>query len=52
MREIAILGGYQYYRTAPPPGVKSLWLGWITLTGMVAGWRLAHEQARDPTYDA
>ena len=47
VREIAILGGYQYYRTAPPPGVKSLWLGWQRLTGMVEGWRLAHSTARE-----
>lgn len=47
VREIAILGGYQYYRTAPPPGVKSLWLGWRYLTGLVHGWRLAHQQIYD-----
>jgi hypothetical protein len=47
VREIAILGGYQYYRTAPPPGVKSLWLGWRYLTGLVQGWRLAHQQIYD-----
>ena len=41
IREVAVIGGYQYYRTAPPPGVKSLWLGWRHLTGMVEGWRLA-----------
>lgn len=38
---IAELGGWQRYRTAPPPGVKSLWIGWITLRGMVHGYRLA-----------
>ena len=38
---IAELGGWQRYRTAPPPGVKSLWVGWITLRGMVQGYRLA-----------
>lgn len=47
VREIAILGGYQSYRTAPPPGVKSLWLGWRYLTGLVEGWRLAHQQDYD-----
>ena len=47
VREIAILGGYQYYRTAPPPGVKTLWLGWRYLTGLVQGWRLAHQQLYD-----
>lgn len=47
VREIAILGGYQYYRTAPPPGVKSLWLGWRYLTGLVHGWRLARQQIYD-----
>lgn len=38
---LAELGGWQRYRTAPPPGVKSLWVGWITLRGMVQGYRLA-----------
>lgn len=38
---VAELGGWQRYRTAPPPGVKSLWVGWITLRGMVDGYRLA-----------
>jgi Transposase DNA-binding/Transposase DDE domain len=38
---VAELGGWQRYRTAPPPGVKSLWVGWITLRGMVRGYRLA-----------
>ena len=38
---VAELGGWQRYRTAPPPGVKSLWVGWITLRGMVQGYRLA-----------
>lgn len=37
---VAELGGWQRYRTAPPPGVKSLWVGWITLRGMVRGYRL------------
>lgn len=39
--EIARLGGYQPYRTAPPPGVKALWQGQIALESMVIGWRLA-----------
>lgn len=52
VREIATLGGYQYYRKALPPGVKSLWLGWKRLTGMVEGWRLAQEQFSGRTYDA
>jgi hypothetical protein len=38
---VAERGGWQRYRTAPPPGVKSLWVGWITLRGMVQGYRLA-----------
>lgn len=38
---LAELGGWQRYRTAPPPGVKSLWVGWITLRPMVHGYRLA-----------
>jgi hypothetical protein len=32
IREIARLGGYQYYKNAPPPGVKSLWSGRRYLT--------------------
>lgn len=51
VREIAVLGGYQYWRNAPPPGVKSLWLGWKRLTGMVEGWRL-HEEISRGRYDA
>lgn len=51
VREIAVLGGHQYWRNAPPPGVKSLWLGWKRLTGMVEGWRL-HEQITGRRYDA
>lgn len=42
---VAELGGWQRYRKAPPPGVKSLWVGWITLRGMVQGYRLAREAA-------
>lgn len=38
---VAELGGWERYRTAPPPGVKSLWVGWITLRGMVRGYQLA-----------
>ena len=38
---VAELGGWQRYPKAPPPGVKSLWVGWITLRGMVQGYRLA-----------
>jgi hypothetical protein len=38
---IAELGGWERYRTAPPPGVKSLWIGWTTLQAMIAGYRLA-----------
>lgn len=41
---VAELGGWQRYQTAPPPGVKSLWLGWITLRGMVQGYRLARRR--------
>lgn len=47
VREIGRLGGYEYYRTAPPPGVKVLWLGWQRLTAMVEGWRLAHRRISD-----
>jgi hypothetical protein len=37
VRETAVLGGYQYYHTASPPGVKALWLGWRELTAVVRG---------------
>lgn len=37
---IAKLGGYTWYRTAPPPGVKVLWMGLQRLHGMAEGWRL------------
>lgn len=37
---IAKLGGYVHYKTAPPPGVKTLWVGLTRLDGMVAGWDL------------
>jgi hypothetical protein len=40
------------YRTAPPPGVKVLWLGWRELTAMVRGWRLARGQEAGGIYDA
>ncbi len=43
--EIARLGGYQPYRSAPPPGVKVLWHGQIRLDSMVIGWRLARGHA-------
>jgi hypothetical protein len=43
--EIARLGGYQPYRSAPPPGVKVLWQGQIRLESMVIGWRLARGHA-------
>jgi hypothetical protein len=43
--EIARLGGYQPYRSAPPPGVKVLWHGQIRLESMVIGWRLARGHA-------
>lgn len=41
VRAVAEVGGWQRYRQAPPPGVKSLWVGWITLQGMVEGYQLA-----------
>jgi len=40
VRAIAKLGGYAWYRTAPPPGVKVLWLGLQRLHGMAEGWSL------------
>lgn len=47
VREIAKLGGYEYYRNAPPPGVKRIWLGWQRLTPMVEGWELRDQQLRE-----
>ena len=38
---IARLGGYEHYKNAPPPGVKTLWHGQIRLDGMRIGWQLA-----------
>jgi hypothetical protein len=52
VRETAVLGGYQYYRTAPPPGVKVLWLRWRQLTARVRGWGLARGQEAGGIYDA
>jgi len=37
---IAKLGGYTFYKKAPPPGVKVLWLGWRKLDAMVEGFLL------------
>lgn len=39
---IAGLGGYEYYKSAPPPGPKMLWQGLRKLDNMVLGWSLAH----------
>jgi hypothetical protein len=39
---IAILGGYEHYRNAPPPGPKRLWIGLRRLEDMTIGWILAH----------
>lgn len=43
---IARMGGYLDRPSDPPPGSKVLWRGFITLFGMVAGFRLA--RARGP----
>ncbi len=43
---IARLGGYLDRPSDPPPGSKVLWRGFITLDGMVVGFRLA--KARGP----
>lgn len=45
---IAILGGLEYYRNAPPPGPKRLWLGIRRLEDLTQGWMLA-VQARSTT---
>ena len=41
--EIAKLGGYEYYKNGPPPGVKRFWLGLRRLEDMEAGWQLAQQ---------
>jgi len=38
---IAILGGHEHYRNAPPPGPKRLWLGIRKLEAITLGWILA-----------
>lgn len=37
---IACLGGYQPWKAAPPPGLKTLWHGLQRLDAMMVGWRL------------
>lgn len=44
---IAKLGGYTYYRSAAPPGAKTIWLGLRKLEGMLAGYRLAMDHLKD-----
>ena len=42
VREVAKLGGYEYYRNKPlPPGVKVMWWGLHQLAAMVSGWEAA-----------
>ena len=42
VREIAKLGGYEYYRNKRlPPGVKVMWWGLQRLSAMVIGWEAA-----------
>jgi transposase Tn5 family protein/transposase-like protein len=43
VRAIAKLGGWTASKTAPEPGVKTLWLGVRRLEAMVEGWRLARQ---------
>lgn len=47
--EIAKLGGYEYYKNGPPPGVKRLWIGLRRLEDMQAGWLLARQGLPLPT---
>lgn len=47
---IAALGGYEYYKAAPPPGPKTLWLGIRKLDNMVLGWNLAR-RPKDASQD-
>ncbi len=46
MTAVARMGGYLDRPSDPPPGSKVLWRGFITLDGMVVGFRLA--RARGP----
>ena len=46
---IAKLGGYEYYKNGPPPGVKRLWIGLRRLEDMEAGWLLARQGLPLPT---
>ena len=41
---IAKLGGYEYYKNAPPPGVKRLWIGLRRLQDIALGLQLARKQ--------
>jgi hypothetical protein len=41
--EVAKLGGYEYYKNGPPPGVKRLGIGLRRLQDMEAGWLLAKQ---------
>lgn len=40
VRTMAILGGYQYRRNAPPPGHQKIWEGWTRLTIMAEAYEL------------
>lgn len=40
---IAKLGGYEYYKNGPPPGVKRLWIGLRRLEDMALGWLAAKQ---------
>ena len=44
---IAKLGGYTYYRSAAPPGAKTIWLGLRKLEGILDGYRLAMARIKD-----
>jgi len=41
---LAILGGQEYYKKAPPPGPKRLWQGIRRLQAMTEGWQLAMQR--------
>ena len=48
---IAKQGGYTYYRNAPPPGVKVLWIGLRRLKGMLEGFKLALQHLKQMNQD-
>ena len=46
MIAIACLGGYEPWKSAPPPGIKVMWQGLQRLEAMMLGWEAAREGGR------